>query len=265
MTEATANVPDPGKRKGHFTRFFLRGLGALLPTLLTLALLAWLARWLYVNVGQYISRGAYWVLQRTPWAGVISESAWYAYVGWWFGFAVAVVAVYVFGRFVATYVGRWLWRMTERTVTSMPLIRGIYPHIKQVTDFMLTDHRKKHFEQANVVAVEYPRKGTWSVGLVTGGGMQSIRDRAGEDLVTIFIPSSPTPFTGYTIVVKKREIVELPITFDEALRYTVSGGVLTPPRQLPAEERTEPAGALREAQQALPSHPEETSGKEKQQ
>lgn len=249
MAQRTEQPRDPGKRDQQFRRFFLRGLGTLLPTLLTLALLAWVLATVYKYVGRYISKGVYFVvsivyesLSRHDFASVLPPRQWELYVGWWLAFAIVVVALYVFGRFVGTWIGRGLWHITERTVMGMPVVRKVYPHVKQVTDFMLADKSKLQLEASRVVAVEYPRKGIWSVGLVTGAGMRSVRDRAGEDLVTVFIPSSPTPFTGYTIVVNKREVVELPITFDEALRYTISGGVLTPTNETPQAE-----GALRQA------------------
>jgi uncharacterized membrane protein len=82
-----------------------------------------------------------------------------------------------------------------------------------------------------VVIVEYPRKGIWSLGLMTGETMRVIEAVAGVECVTVFIPSSPTPFTGYTLTVPRDSVIELPISLDEALRFVVSGGVLVPPSQ----------------------------------
>ncbi|MBS3733762.1 MAG: DUF502 domain-containing protein [Phycisphaerae bacterium] len=241
---------DTGTPKRRSRRFFLRGLGTLLPTLVTLYLLYVVVMWVYNLVGRHISKGIYWLTSlicasffNVDFDNILSPKHWELYVGWWLALAVVVVAVYIFGRLVGTWIGRGLWRVTERTVTGMPVIRKVYPHVKQVTDFMLADKRKFQLEASRVVAVEYPRKGIWSLGLVTGGGMRAIRDRAGEDVITVFIPSSPTPFTGYTIVVNKREAVEVPITFDEALRYTISGGVLTPQNQTPKADAALAGGA----------------------
>ena len=92
--------------------------------------------------------------------------------------------------------------------------------------------------------VEYPRKGIWSIGLVTGSPMSSMETeitRQAGPSITVFIPSSPTPFTGYTITVPRDSVVELPITIDEALRFTISGGVLVPAHQTLDEE---PLGEL---------------------
>jgi uncharacterized membrane protein len=119
-------------------------------------------------------------------------------------------------------------RRLERVITSVPIFKQVYPYVKQVVDFLFSDDKPIKFNR--VVAVEYPRRGIWAVGLVTGSSMRSIEEESGESL-TIFIPSSPTPFTGYTITVPHDEVHELPISIDEALRFTISGGVLVPPQE----------------------------------
>jgi uncharacterized membrane protein len=87
-------------------------------------------------------------------------------------------------------------------------------------------------EYNRVVAVEYPRKGIWSLGMVTGDGMLDIRSAANEAVMSLLIPTSPMPFTGFTVVVKKSETIDLNITMDQALQFIVSCGVVVPPHQL---------------------------------
>jgi uncharacterized membrane protein len=113
------------------------------------------------------------------------------------------------------------------------VIRAIYPNIKQVTDFLLTD---RNVEFSGVVAVEYPRKGVWSVGLSTGGPMKQVQGRVSDELVSVFIPSSPTPITGYVVQVPRQDVIELNMTIDEGLRFTISGGVIKPGEMLPGTE-----------------------------
>ena len=112
----------------------------------------------------------------------------------------------------------------------IPLIRAIYPHVKQVTDFLLSE---RQVEFSGVVAVEYPRKGTWSVALSTGRPINTVQNSVEEELITVFIPSSPTPVTGYVIQVPRHETIELSLSIDEALRFTISGGVIKPGEMLP--------------------------------
>ncbi len=107
-----------------------------------------------------------------------------------------------------------------------------------------------------MVAVQYPRKGIWSLGLVTGPGMRTLHQNLGGDLLTVFIPSSPTPVTGYTITVNRRDVIDLPISIDNALRFTVSGGVIMPMNQ--QRSRAE----IDQARQGVFSPPQETDEKE---
>ena len=89
------------------------------------------------------------------------------------------------------------------------------------------------------MAIPYPRKGIWSLGLVTGAGFSHIGQAAKEEFLTVFIPSSPTPITGYVVHVKKGDAIDLPISIEEALRFTVSGGVIVPDHQALPTQRIE--------------------------
>jgi len=143
------------------------------------------------------------------------------------GFLIAVVGVCILGALLASYVGRSLWRRTEHFILSTPLLRRVYPYIKQVTDFLLTDERQKKLF-SRVVAVEYPRKGIWSIGFVTGSGLEKVANHVKREFVTVIIPTSPTPFTGFVITVPKKQTIDLDMTIEEALRFIVSGGVIAP-------------------------------------
>jgi uncharacterized membrane protein len=157
--------------------------------------------------------------------------------GWWqatramdlIGLVIAIMLIYILGVILTSYVGRRLYSGGEELVNRIPFIRRVYPSVKQVTDFFFGGDKKLQFSQ--VVAVEYPRKGLWAVGLVTGTTMRMIQDRVGAPCLTVFIPSSPTPFTGYVITVPKAETIDLPISIEDAIKFAVSGGVVVPPNQ----------------------------------
>ena len=158
------------------------------------------------------------------------------------GIIVAILAVYIAGRLLGGFLGRRIQGRLERLLTSIPLIKQIYPYVKQVVDFLISDDKPLKFNR--VVMVEYPRKGLWSVGLVTGEPMRVVQDHiTGVEGpgITVFVPSSPTPFTGYTITVAKDSLIEIPISIDEALRFTISGGVLIPSHQAPRIEASTPS------------------------
>jgi uncharacterized membrane protein len=90
-----------------------------------------------------------------------------------------------------------------------------------------------------VVAVQPHEKGIWSIGLVTGKGFAPLSDATGQDMVTVFVPSTPTAFTGYVLVVPRASVLELPMTVEEAMRMLVSGGVI-----MPSENRRSPESQL---------------------
>jgi len=150
------------------------------------------------------------------------------------GLVVAIILFYLAGRFLRGLIGRRIYARVENSFQRLPVVAQIYPHVKQVVDVLFGGGESGQRIKFNrVVCVEYPRRGIWTVGLLTGESMKQIESLMDAQGVTVFIPSSPTPFTGYTITVPRDEVHDLPITIDEALRFVVSGGVLVPPRELP--------------------------------
>ena len=147
------------------------------------------------------------------------------------GIVLAVILIYIAGLLVTSFIGRRFYRLGENLIARVPLIRNVYPAVKQVTDFLFGGSAEDKLEFNRVVAVEYPRKGLWSVGMVTGDTMSRIEEAAGEPCLTVFIASSPTPFTGYVITVPKSDTVDLPISVEDALKFAVSGGVVIPANQ----------------------------------
>ncbi|QDU32904.1 hypothetical protein KS4_09430 [Poriferisphaera corsica] len=147
------------------------------------------------------------------------------------GLVVAVIIIYFIGVVLSGFIGRRLYSKGEQFIDRVPIIRRIYPSVKQVTDFFFSEDQDPKSRFSRVVAVEYPRKGLWSVGLVTGSTMLTIEQRAGQKCLTVFIPSSPTPFTGYVITIAENDTIDLDITIEDALKFAVSLGVLVPPSQ----------------------------------
>jgi len=256
-----------------FKKFFLRGLATLLPTVLTIVLLFKCFEFIQDNISIHITRGIIYVTvyatdkypkieedidtpayQNSPeYKQAVEEKGelvgaelqteirrWKLEKQWskppqsLVGFLIAMILVYILGRILASFLGRKIWGSFEGTVQRIPGFKQVYPYIKQVTEFLFAE--RKISLKSRVVAVPYPRQGIWSVGLLTGTGFRRVKEETNEELVTIFIPSSPTPVTGYVIYVKRSEVIELPITLEEAIRFTVSGGVIVPEHQMVAGE-----------------------------
>jgi len=143
--------------------------------------------------------------------------------------SVFILILYLLGKFMAARVGRMLWNPIEQLIQSLPFIRPVYGSVKQVTDFLLTE---QELEFTRVVAVEYPRKGMWSLGFVTGDSMLDLRSAANEPVVSVLMPTSPMPATGFTITVRKSETIDLNLNLDEAFQFILSCGVVVPADQL---------------------------------
>lgn len=161
--------------------------------------------------------------------------------GWWearwylqaIGFVVAIVAVYLAGIAVGNLIGRRVYARVEALAVRVPVIKQVYPSVKQVTDFVLGQgDQKAKLPAGRTVLVEYPRKGIWTLGLMTRESPRGVNERAGAACVTIFVPTTPTPFTGFTINVPASEVYEVAMTIDELIKFVVSAGVLIPESQV---------------------------------
>lgn len=277
----------------EFRRFFFRGLAALMPTLLTVALLAWAYNLVHDFFGVYITHGLKLVCQAVspePAPGWVDpdqdtirygrpinewdedgrrltveykaiqaysqaldagdaaaqarakpyrdEALWeVAFVKYrmdLLGFVIAIILVYFIGVFLASFIGRNSWRAFDGLLHRIPLIRVIYSNVKQVTDFLFTE-RKVEF--SSIVAVEWPRKGVWSLGFMIGEPIPRVQSEVDTRLVTVFIPNSPTPLTGFAIQVPREDVIELNISIDEGLRFIISCGVIRPGASVTPEQQ----------------------------
>lgn len=235
-----------------FRRNFLTGLAALFPILITIFLLSWFYRQIDVTVGKQANALCREVLVRRPTLFRVvfrgasdgdlrdrparrayAQEHFPRFVGVLLGLIGAALIVYLIGRLLRGYIGRRLMRMVDRFFERFPVIKTIYPHARQVGDFLFGRSGRRRFSR--VVAVQYPRRGVYSVGFLTGTGVKEIKDHAGRDFVTVFVPTSPTPVTGFVIIVPPDELVYLRMSVDEAFRYFITAGMLVGDKQRPEE------------------------------
>jgi uncharacterized membrane protein len=271
----TPSTPPTTPRKSNFRRFFLRGLGIVLPTLLTLYILVAVYGFVDQRIAAPINSGIkrMWVavlpwpraqgedyigaeqslnpLERSRWEAAGSEKTalepqaravalerrWGAVsIGGWallnvLGLLVAIALVYIVGVMFGNLLGVQLYKRGEQMLKRVPVFKAIYPHVKQVTDFLVGGGDDQKMRFTRVIAVQYPRKGMWSLGLVTGQPLRSLQEAARPDeLVTVFIPASP-PISGYVITAPVSDTLEMPMSIEDALRYIVTGGVIVPESQ----------------------------------
>jgi uncharacterized membrane protein len=149
--------------------------------------------------------------------------------------ALFVLLLYLVGKFIAAgHIGNFFWGTTERMIYRVPFVRNVYSSVKQVTDFVFN---RKDFKFTRVVAIEYPRKLQWALGFVTGEGFLDIHEAAGEKVLSVLVPTSPMPVTGFVIMVQECEVLYLNISIDQALEYIVSCGVVVPPHELQVAQK----------------------------
>ena len=145
-----------------------------------------------------------------------------------FGLLAVVLVVFVTGAFAANLLGRRLVDMWEGLLTRIPLVRSIYSSVKQVSDTILAPNGQA-FRQA--VLVQYPRQGIWTVAFVTGKPSHEIEDNLPADCVSIYVPTTPNPTSGFFLMLPRSEVIPLSIGVDAALKYVVSMGTVPPAAQ----------------------------------
>ncbi|HMQ23354.1 MAG TPA: DUF502 domain-containing protein [Planctomycetota bacterium] len=148
-----------------------------------------------------------------------------------FGLAIGFVLIFAVGCLFRGVVGRWVFTLAEKLLFKFPLVRSIYPWAKQIVEFFFKDKRNLR-EFQTVVAVPYPRKGMFTLGFVTNDGLRSLNAQTNGEFVAVFLPSSPTPMTGYICFVDKREVVPLTLSLDQVMGILVSGGVIVPEEEV---------------------------------
>ena len=148
-----------------------------------------------------------------------------------FGIVGTVLLVLLVGMLTANYLGRTLVTLSEHLMGKIPLIKGIYGLFKQVTETIFSKD-KGGFRK--VVLIEYPRRGIWSVGFLTGSAEGELQRVTPQRLLNVFVPTTPMPTSGFYVLVPEEDVMELQMTVDEAFKLIVSGGMVAPPDRSPA-------------------------------
>jgi uncharacterized membrane protein len=150
------------------------------------------------------------------------------------GLLIVCFALTLIGALTAGMMGRFWVRTIERILSRMPVIRGVYSAIKQIFETVLSNQSNAFRE---VVLFEYPRRGAWAMGFITGKTEGEIQDCTEDEVVNVFLPTTPNPTSGYLLFLPKRELVILSMTVEEGIKMVVSGGIVTPPDRRPEEQK----------------------------
>ncbi len=190
-------------------RIFFTGLAALIPLVITVYVIAGFFTFADGILGKYIN-------------GYLYDNFGYRIPG--LGIILSILTIFLVGLILKLSRMR-IARGLERLLLRIPLVKSVYSPVKRIVDFLFLQQPARF---RGVVLVEYPRKGIYSIGFITNDNPVQFSRKVEKKLYNIFIPSSPSPLTGFTIIVPEEEIVFLDMTIEEAIKIVVSGGMIGP-------------------------------------
>jgi uncharacterized membrane protein len=144
------------------------------------------------------------------------------------GVVVVVATLVLIGAFTAGLLGRLLTGFFDAALARMPVIRSVYGALKQIVETVLA---KKSGAFREAVLIEYPRRGIWTIGFLTGVTEGEVQAVTGEDVINVFVPTTPNPTSGFLLFVPRTDIIALTMSVEDALKMVVSGGIVTPPTE----------------------------------
>ncbi|MBO6480472.1 MAG: DUF502 domain-containing protein [Pelagibacteraceae bacterium] len=137
---------------------------------------------------------------------------------------IALILITLIGWLSLSFIGKKLLNIFDNILNKIPILRTIYSAFSQ----MLDTFTKSKTNKQNVVLVEYPRKGTWAVGFATNKNTGEIKNKIGQEVVNVFVPTTPNPTSGFLLMFPKEDVIYLDITFEQASKFIVSAGSTNP-------------------------------------
>jgi uncharacterized membrane protein len=142
------------------------------------------------------------------------------------GLVIAIAALILIGALTAGYLGRIVVRLSDAALARMPVVRSIYGATKQIFETVLAQ-KSTAFRQ--VCLVEYPRHGVWTLGFITGTTVGEVQERTSDEVVNVFLPTTPNPTSGFLLFVPRQDIILLEMSIEDGIKMVISGGIVTPP------------------------------------
>ena len=141
------------------------------------------------------------------------------------GLAVPLLCILIIGLMARNFVGRWLLDFGEQFLQAIPFAGTVYKTLKQILETFLRDSKTKF---RRVVMLEYPRRGVWTLGFVTGKASSHLQSHLSEQMLSIFIPTTPNPTSGWYAIVPEAEVIDLSLSIEDAFKVLISGGIVSP-------------------------------------
>ncbi len=139
------------------------------------------------------------------------------------GFAVPLLSILFIGLMARNIAGQWLLNMSERLLQAIPFAGSIYKTLKQILETLLRDSNDKF---RRVVLIEYPRQGIWTIAFVTGSVSSEIKAHHSGEMVSVFVPTTPNPTSGWYAIIPSEDVTNLSISVEDAFKIIVSGGIV---------------------------------------
>ena len=133
---------------------------------------------------------------------------------------IALFLITLIGWISLSFIGKKFFEILNNILKKIPILRTIYSAIGQMTE----SFTKSENDQKSVVLLEYPRKGIWAVGFATKENQGIIKDKVNEDVINVFVPTTPNPTSGFLLMVPKKELIYLDVSFEQASKFIVSAG-----------------------------------------
>ena len=208
------------RKRSYLSRvrnYFLTGIIVTAPIAITFAVAMWVINWIDSKVVPLIP------LPYNP--QVLLQN----YTGLHIpgiGLIVVLIGLTVIGFLAAGLLGRFIVRVGENILNRMPIIRSIYGALKQIFETVLRSSSRSFRE---VALIEYPRRGIWAIGFITTKTTGEVRSEIKEDVVNVFLPTTPNPTSGFLLFVPRKDLIILDMGVEEAIKMIVSAGIVTPP------------------------------------
>jgi uncharacterized membrane protein len=204
-----------------FKKYLLAGLLVWLPLTITVWLLSWLVGSLDALLGSVLGGLSKMASDQSNANDFINDLSKIHGLG-----VIAVVlTLLVSGAFASNVVGKWWLNQWGKIFARIPIFKTIYVSVKRVSDTLFSSNGNA-FRKA--LLVQYPREGSWTVAFQTGEPSGEIESKLGHGFVSVYVPTTPNPTSGFFLIVAKSEIIELDISVDQALTYIISMGSVAP-------------------------------------